>query len=270
MGMGIEDVDGDGGDGGGASPPSASTAPEGLVMGGEDEEEIEAVFEDGMLSCAGKDWTEIPRRVAELYGAKAKRVDLCYNEIVSLKYIDQFTECEELILDNNCLGDSAIFPSLPLLNTLTLNKNQIADTEAFLMQIKTCYPKLSFLSLLGNTACPNELVLKDEEDYQRYRYFVLHSLPGLRFLDSRAVTDAERAEAIRVGKFMKVVTISSEDMDAELRRQAAGQQQEVSQFSPLPQEAKSAENHKGTIGTCKYVYFGRHSEGNRFIRNNDL
>ena len=26
----------------------------------------------------------------------------------------------------------------------------------------------------------------------------------------------------------------------------------------------------GTIGTCKYVYYGKHSEGNRFIRNNDL
>ena len=80
-----------------------------------------------------------------------------------------------------------------------------------------------------------------------------------------------QAEAERVGKFMKVVTVSAEDMDAELRRQAATSGAEQgSQFSPLPQEARSAESHKGTLGTCKYVYFGRHSEGNRFIRNNDL
>lgn len=26
----------------------------------------------------------------------------------------------------------------------------------------------------------------------------------------------------------------------------------------------------GTIGYNKYVYFGKHSEGNRFIRNEDL
>lgn len=32
-------------------------------------------------------------------------------------------------------------------------------------------PSLQYLSLLGNMACPNELVCKekDEEDYQRYR-----------------------------------------------------------------------------------------------------
>jgi len=24
------------------------------------------------------------------------------------------------------------------------------------------------------------------------------------------------------------------------------------------------------FGKCRYVYYGRHSEGNRFIRNNDL
>jgi hypothetical protein len=36
-----------------------------------------------------------------------------------------------------------------------------------MMQIKASYPNLSFLSLLGNEACPNELVLKDESDYQR-------------------------------------------------------------------------------------------------------
>jgi hypothetical protein len=41
---------------------------------------------------------------------------------------------------------------MPNLSTLTINKNQIADTEGFLKQIKEKYPKLSFLSLLGNTA----------------------------------------------------------------------------------------------------------------------
>jgi len=32
-------------------------------------------------------------------------------------------------------------------------------------------PSLQYLSLLGNVACPNELVCKekDEDDYQRYR-----------------------------------------------------------------------------------------------------
>ena len=37
------------------------------------------------------------------------------------------------------------------------------------------------------------------------RYFVLHKLPGLTFLDSRVVSAVERKEAKRVGAFMRVV-----------------------------------------------------------------
>ena len=38
-----------------------------------------------------------------------------------------------------------------------------------------------------------------------YRYFVLHRLPNLTFLDSTNVTSNERKEAKRVGAFMRVV-----------------------------------------------------------------
>lgn len=38
-----------------------------------------------------------------------------------------------------------------------------------------------------------------------YRYFVLHKLPQLRFLDSRKVTRKEVTEARTRGAFMKVV-----------------------------------------------------------------
>ena len=85
----------------------------------------------------------------------------------SLVHVEQFQACEELVLDNNALGDDVVFPAIPGLLTLTLNKNRIADTEKLLLEIKQCYPKLRFLSLLGNEACPNELVLKDEDDYKR-------------------------------------------------------------------------------------------------------
>ena len=79
-----------------------------------------------------------------MYGDTAKRVDLCYNELVrgqfvytifcvaiaaflwwcpsanadtvprlvqsSLKHVGSFTKCEELVLDNNNLGDGVTFP----------------------------------------------------------------------------------------------------------------------------------------------------------------
>lgn len=45
-----------------------------------------------------------------------------------------------------------------------------------------------------------------------FRYFVLFKLPNLTFLDSRGVAETERKEAKRVGKFMKVVRPSDEEV----------------------------------------------------------
>ncbi|XP_010182457.1 PREDICTED: leucine-rich repeat-containing protein C10orf11 homolog, partial [Mesitornis unicolor] len=125
----------------------------------------------------------------------------------SLEGLKTFSYLEELILDNNLLGNDLLLPKLPHLHTLTLNKNQITELESLLDHLAEVVPSLQYLSLLGNMACPNELVCKekDEDDYQRYRYFVLHKLTNLKFLDTRKVTRREREEALVRGAFMKVV-----------------------------------------------------------------
>lgn len=226
-------------------------------------------FKDGQLFCVGLDLPSIPQWLGEEYGATARRVDMCYNQLQDLTHLQAFTVLEELILDNNLLGDDVEFPVLPLLTTLTLNKNNISSLDAFLENAKRSFPQLKYLSLLGNSACPNELVAKDEDDYQRYRYYVLFMLPRLKFLDSRPVTAKELQEAMRVGQFTKVVRISDDELASQIKRQSTGAG-EASSFSPLSRESRTAEQPRATIGTCKYVYYGRHSEGNRFIRNNDL
>ncbi|NXC61055.1 LRMDA protein, partial [Aleadryas rufinucha] len=129
----------------------------------------------------------------------------------SLEGLKTFSYLEELILDNNLLGNDLRLPRLPHLHTLTLNKNQISfqrnTCKILLEHLAEVVPSLQYLSLLGNIACPNELVCKekDEDDYQRYRYFVLHKLTHLKFLDTRKVTTKEREEALIRGAFMKVV-----------------------------------------------------------------
>ncbi|NWZ43009.1 LRMDA protein, partial [Brachypodius atriceps] len=129
----------------------------------------------------------------------------------SLEGLKTFSYLEELILDNNLLGNDLLLPRLPHLHTLTLNKNQISfqrnTCKVLLDHLAEVVPSLQYLSLLGNIACPNELVCreKDEDDYQRYRYFVLHKLTNLKFLDTRKVTRREREEALIRGAFMKVV-----------------------------------------------------------------
>ncbi|KAI8521994.1 hypothetical protein Bbelb_017480 [Branchiostoma belcheri] len=53
----------------------------------------------------------------------------------------------------------------------SLTNSYITDLEDFLDKLDSSCPNLTYLSLLGNVACPNELSAedKDEEDYQRYR-----------------------------------------------------------------------------------------------------
>ncbi|TTG62700.1 Leucine-rich melanocyte differentiation-associated protein [Bagarius yarrelli] len=139
----------------------------------------------------------------------------------SLTGLKAFSQLEELIVDNNLLGNDLRLPRLPLLHTLTLNKNQISfqpstafvyHIEALLEHLQEETPALEYLSLLGNEACPNQLVSldKDEDDYQRYRYFVLHKLRNLKFLDSRRVTQREHLEAQARGAYMKVVRPKTE------------------------------------------------------------
>ncbi|KAK2543066.1 hypothetical protein Q9966_003326 [Columba livia] len=99
----------------------------------------------------------------------------------SLEGLKTFSYLEELILDNNLLGNDLRLPRLPHLHTLTLNKNQIS------FQRNTC--KMS-----------NEFYVS-----AKLKYFVLHKLTNLKFLDTRKVTRREREEALVRGAFMKVV-----------------------------------------------------------------
>ncbi|KAF4090275.1 hypothetical protein AMELA_G00050040 [Ameiurus melas] len=140
------------------------------------------------------------------------------------------------------------------------------DIEALLEHLQEVTPALEYLSLLGNEACPNQLVSldKDEDDYQRYRYFVLHKLRNLKFLDSRRVTQTEHLEAKARGEFMKVVRPKTEQDLTDHRSDITSMP-----YTPLPR-SKDEKNPKGVFAKCRYIYYGKHSEGNRFIRNDQL
>lgn len=209
---------------------------------------------------------------------------MSYNDLETLAGLEGFTELRELVVDNNLLGaaESMCLPEkMDKLELLSLNKNRIREIEPLLDILAARCPKLSYLSLLGNDACPNELVEKDEDDYQRYRYFVLHKLPQLRFLDSRSVKDAERAEAKRIGQYMRVARLTVDDISTNDpgdggKSNSGGSTSALSPdtpptdssastdpYSALPAEFASDTNPAGraTFGVSKYVYYGRHSEG---------
>ena len=51
--------------------------------------------------------------------------------------LEEFCNLEELVLDNNCVDDTTVFPCLTHLHTLTLNKNRVSSNRAFSLYIST-------------------------------------------------------------------------------------------------------------------------------------
>ncbi|XP_037829673.1 leucine-rich melanocyte differentiation-associated protein isoform X4 [Kryptolebias marmoratus] len=209
--------------------------------------ESQVALNGTQISYIGHDAEEIPHFLGDTYGQFAKRLDLSFNQLRSLAGLKMFTELEELVVDNNQLGNDLQLPRLPNLHTLTLNKNQLTDIEALLEHLADVTPSLQYLSLLGNEACPNQLISpdKDEDDYQRYRYFVLHKLPQLKFLDSRKVTKKELMEGQARGAFMKVVKPKSEAPCNE-----PGFENRPLPYTPLPRGSRDAKNHK--VGVTEF------------------
>lgn len=202
-----------------------------------------------------------------MYGKNVTSLDLSFNKLYSLEGVENFPNLTELVVDNNEIDDSVILSEMPHLHTLSLNNNKITNLDLLVKKIKLKLPKLQYLSLLGNIACPNELsdTEKDEEDYQRYRYFVLHHLPNLKFLDSRRVNDKEWAEGKKRGQYMNIarpIACYSENVVEEKK--------EIICNTPLPHKLRNPDDHQGIYSRCVYKYTGKQSEGNRFIRNNDL
>ncbi|XP_066930961.1 leucine-rich melanocyte differentiation-associated protein-like [Clytia hemisphaerica] len=234
-----------------------------------DEEKMPDCFQNGCVSFIGQNVKCIPNWLSSKYGSKTIRADFSYNNLKSAKGLVGFDVLKELVLDNNCLTDDVQFPKLESLETLTANKNNIQNLELFMAHIVETLPNLTYLSLLGNTACPNQLsnLDNDEEDYQRYRYYVLYMMPNLKFLDSTPVSSSERKEALRIGAFTKVVSADNFEDNDEENSSSANEG-----YTPLPSSStmNGEDDHKSTFGKCRYIYYGKHSEGNRFIANNDL
>ena len=89
-------------------------------------------------------------------------------------FIYLYNNYNTLCINQHCDATMRI-PSLCLIiitNNFILNTIQhIEDTEGLLATLEKQCPALRYLSLLGNRACPNELLQSghDDEDYQRYR-----------------------------------------------------------------------------------------------------
>lgn len=210
-----------------------------------------------------------------------------------LDSLESFTKLTSLVVDSNQLiSHQERLPTLAHLTTLSVNDNAIDDLDVWLTCVAARFPNLTFLSMLKNPACPNYFIGKDAKDYARYRLFVLHRLPGLKFLDSSPVTASERAEAKRVGHLMRVarpVAKASPPSSKEAPSLLAGDDDDdddggndagvsgvdgkdggVDDDEDVDEVDLTPGKGKVTFGVSRYFYQGKQSEGNRFITNGEL
>jgi len=245
---------------------------------------------DGCLQLACQEFKEIPSELASRFGNSAKTLDFSFNEITSVgTALAGFSCLHTLVLDNNSLESSQ--PGLSslagTLRVLSVNNNNITDLDVFLDSLVSL-KSLRQLSMLRNPACPSPYFGGDSEDYARHRLYVISKLPKLEFLDTTPVSARERSEAIRRGALLRVSkptavpeqdkTVGGEagvaDAGVGGGNNAAdaifGSQSGDELTGLSPDMAAPGQTGPARFGVCSYVYYGKQSEGNRFILNDDL
>eukprot|EP00771_Trimastix_marina_P001853 gnl/Trimastix_PCT/2959.p2 GENE.gnl/Trimastix_PCT/2959~~gnl/Trimastix_PCT/2959.p2 ORF type:complete len:248 (+),score=67.22 gnl/Trimastix_PCT/2959:881-1624(+) len=245
------------------SEPQSNVNQPQTQQGEEDESFRIRVPQNGHLSLAGLDLEQMPSEYGVKYGSHIKRLDLSHNKISAIQNIALFTALEDLVLDNNQLVSEQHFPNLPSVTTLWVNNNKIADIKAFLDAVCPAFSHLTYLSTLKNSACPHPLTGGNEDDYRRYRLYVLSRLPSLNFLDSAPCTPEEIAEAKRRGQFCLP------SRPAPLQRPAAALPQ-VASHGVSEEDLRSHEEREVHFGMLRQTYRGTQSEGNKYISNDFL
>eukprot|EP01129_Flabellula_baltica_P014688 TRINITY_DN7107_c0_g1_i1.p1 TRINITY_DN7107_c0_g1~~TRINITY_DN7107_c0_g1_i1.p1 ORF type:complete len:225 (+),score=36.72 TRINITY_DN7107_c0_g1_i1:26-700(+) len=209
------------------------------------------------LSIVGQDITEIPSDF--IHANETTQLSLNFNQITVISNLESFVNLKSLVLDNNELSSGGHeFPVMTMLENLFVNNNNIENLETFLQCLEGKVPSLTYLSMLKNSCCPNYFTGKGSNDYQRYRYTVVSYLPTLQLLDSAPVTEEERERGAHYRN---------------LARPDSSQYQK--RYTPTIDPGKAlpeslSRESRTRVGVTKREYTGRESEGNRFIRDQDL
>jgi len=219
---------------------------------------------EGHVSSVGKNLSELPQTVQQ-WGPKTTHLDLTDNKISSPNGFEHLTRLTDLILDKNGMESLPNFPVMKSVETLWLNNNKLSDLVATVASISKTFPNLTYLSMLKNPACP-DIYFDDAqaEAYQRYRYYVIYALQKLNFLDATPVADEERKEANRTGPNLKIAAPDPSQYESKGKKpDPLAADLTTKNDAPLAKPA-------AFLARGRLRYDGSHSEGNRFIVNEDL
>jgi hypothetical protein len=163
-----------------------------------------------------------------------------------------------------------------------LNKNRLQDLYKLVDQLRHAYPILAHLSLLGNEACPYQIIPTTntspnntnlsqfaqnrlEEEYQRYRHILIFRIPTLKFLDASEISSQERHIATQLGDIL--YTIAETKQSQLLNEERKSDRRD--HYTPLPTNTDN-NKYRVTIGKVRNTYRGEGSQGNKFVQDVDL
>lgn len=202
------------------------------------------------------------------HGSTAVKLDLSSNKIKNAAWLSKFPKLETLILDHNGIESlsSLGFPLSKTIKTLWLNNNKISDSKSFLDSILSLFPEITYLSVLKNPMTPDMYFSDGEaEAYQRFRYYAIHRLRKLEFLDATEIDSLEKKEAERIGHLMATAKPSAPS------QAGAAEDSEATAYN-MKKSMKDGQGPKVATFLVKSRprYDGSNSEGNRFITNDAL
>ena len=222
--------------------------------------------DDTSISLAYQDLEEIPIETAREKGTQTRSLDLTENMIKDGGNLSFFTNLDSLVLDKNDMEELVNFPPIPSLKTLSLNNNSFEDLHEVMDVICEKYPNLEYLFMMRNPVNPAMLGMdlgpEIEEKSQRYRMYVLYRMQGLRFLDCTDVTKDEMAVAVQKGQFAVTRKAKRQNVSKTVAEEDSG--------NVVVQPTHAQGSSRAFLALGSNMYDGRHSEGNRFIVNQDL
>lgn len=89
-----------------------------------------------------------------------------------LKSLDGLANLRTLVLDDNLLQSHVVFPQLPCLEHLWVNKNNIDNLPVFIETVAEAFPRLKHLSMMNNLAAPSYFNGGSVESYRDYRLVI--------------------------------------------------------------------------------------------------
>ena len=202
----------------------------------------------------------------------------------SIAALDRFTNLRVLILDHNNLVNLRSFPAFLGLETLSLAYNTLRDLNETLMIISESFPLLRHLNLIKNPI--NPMFGGQNAKYEMFRAKFKVWVPSLITLDgidfskdeariSQLRFDIETEKAILLSSPSTLPSIPEEGKSqasaggaAAGNRSAAAQNSKESQRSYQFNQRAYKKYH--TTKSLVERILKSHSEGNRFIKNEDL